>query len=176
MANSVTHSRFNLGLRPATASSNSLFSTAKHTESTETRPPFPTVSSSKRCLCPLWLLILHSLGSPRAKSEIFVPLFSITCALFFTLCQRATRHLASFQSLPHSLPEYPGGRPTSPPKYAHQSASTRPAPRSRTERPTPPTRQANWIWSLLAIRYVFISSHRYFAPSPGETLSRALSS
>jgi hypothetical protein len=54
------NSRFNLGLRPATASSNSLF-TAKQTESTEMRSLFPKVSPSGRCLRPLTLFILHSL-------------------------------------------------------------------------------------------------------------------
>jgi len=47
--------------------------------------------------------------------------------------------------------------------------------RSRTERLNT-DQTSELIWSLLPIRYVFISSHRYFGASPGETLSRALSS
>jgi len=66
------------------------------------RPLFPTVSPSRRCLCPLTLLILHSLRASHANSA------KITCAFLFTLRKRATHHLASFQSLPHS---YPGGSP-----------------------------------------------------------------
>ena len=38
-------------------------------------------------------------------------LFSITCAVFFTLRKRAERHLHSFQSLPHSWQESGGVRP-----------------------------------------------------------------
>ena len=139
------------------------------------RPFFPTVSPSKRRLFPQRLLILHSLHSPRAKGEIFAPLFSTTCTLFFTLGKKTTRHLASFQSLPHSLQEYRGTGP-----HPHQNTPTsqpRLGQRRVLERSAPtPASQANWIWSLLAIRYVFISSHRYFVPSPGETLSDALSS
>jgi hypothetical protein len=75
------------------------------------------------------------------------------------------------------LQEYrgrPQSRPPSPPKTpssflpSAMMASLEEHLRHRSGRRTG--------WSLLAIRYVFISSHRYFVPSLGETLSRALSS
>ncbi len=125
------------------------------------RPLFPTVSPSNRCLCPQRLLILHSLRSPRAKSEILAPLFSITCALFFTLCKRTTRHLASFQSLPPSLHECQGSLPSSP-KYADQSASARRAARCSTERTNRPSQRTGSgrcpLFAMFLFRHIVTSS------------------
>jgi hypothetical protein len=124
------------------------------------RPLFPTVSPSKRCLCPQRLSILHSLRSSYPKSAKSAPLFSITCALFFTLCKRTTRHLASFQSLPHSLQEYPGGRPR------QNTFISQPPPATRAFREAQqPTKPANWNRPLFGVHFVFISSHPYFRRS-----------
>jgi hypothetical protein len=167
------NSRCNLGLRRATASSNSLFNRKADGINGNTSA-FPDTFTLETLLVPaeashssLFALCSHQERKIRS-------LFSITCAVFFTLGKRAERHLHSFQSLPHSLQECRGGRP--PPRQNTPVSPRRLGRRRQRSAPTP-TRQANWIWSLLAIRRcVFVSSHRYFVPSPGETLSRALSS
>jgi hypothetical protein len=102
-------------------------------------------------------------------------LFSTTCTHFFTLGKKNDTpscffSIAStlFAGVPGDRPHPRQNTPTSQPRLGQRRVPGRSAPT--------PTSQANWIWSPLAIRYVFISSHRYFVPSPGETLSDALSS
>src|SRR5260370_17011004 len=137
MVNSIMEPRFHLGLRPATTSCSSLFN-RKADGIDRNASAFPDRFTLETLLVPAEASHSSLFALSSRSSEIFAPLFSITCALFFTLCKRTTRHLASFQSLPHSLRECQGSPPSSP-KYAHQAASARPPARCRAGPPNPPT-------------------------------------
>jgi hypothetical protein len=120
------NSRCTLGLRRATASSNSLFN-RKADGINRNASAFPDTFTLETLLVPaeathspLFALCSHQERKIRSW-------FSITCAVS-PLRKRAERHLHSFQSLPHSFQER-RGRPSRP-EYARRSASARPATHS----------------------------------------------
>jgi len=167
------NSRFNLGLRARNRPSSSLFN-RKADGIDGNASAFPDSFILEELLVPAEashssLFALSSRNERNFRSFVFNHLPTL-----FTLCKRATRHLASFQSLPHSLQEYPGvGPPLRQNTFISQPPPATRAFRNEAHQATKP---ANWNWPLLAAHYVFISSHPYFVPSPGETLSDALSS
>jgi hypothetical protein len=138
------------------------------------RRPFLTLLRSRRCSCPQRLVILHSLRSAHTRSAKFAPCFQSLVQSFSLLAKERNAISIPFNHFHTLCKSAGGGRP--PPRQNTPVSPRRLGRRRQRSAPTP-TRQANWIWSLLAIRRcVFVSSHRYFVPSPGETLSRALSS
>ena len=124
------------------------------------RRPFLTISPSRRCLCPLRLLILQSLRSPRAKSEIFASLFSISCKHFFTLFHslQKSETPSPFFSITSTLFARVPGQP--PPRQKTLS-SFRPSARDGQPRGalSSSIRLANWsvLWSLSLFRHIVTS-------------------
>jgi len=119
-------SRCNLGLRGATAASNSLFN-RKAGESTEMRRP-PDTFTLETLLAPAAAThsSLFALCSPQKRR--IRSWFSITCVLFFHSWQKNGTP-SPFLSITSTLfCKSAGG--VGPRKYAHQSASPRPATRS----------------------------------------------
>jgi hypothetical protein len=135
------------------------------------RPLFPTVT--------LETLLVPADASHRSlfarfldqQRKIRALVFNPLRILFHSLQTSDTP--SRFFSITSTLFARVPGAARSPSKYAHQSAPAHPATRSRTERHN--ADQASEL-DLVAGRYVFISSHRYFLTLRRETLSDALSS
>jgi hypothetical protein len=105
-----------------------------------------SVPATQRTKSSLFAVFARRAETPPLCFQSLANIFS----RFFTLCERAKRHLHSFQPLPHSLQKYPGVGP--PPRQNTRVSQPRLGQRRVPERSAPTqTRQANWIWSLLAM-------------------------
>src|SRR6266851_934972 len=142
------NSRFNLGLRARNRPSSSLFN-RKADGIDGNASAFPDSFILEELLVPAEashssLFALSSRNERNFRSFVFNHLPTL-----FTLCKRATRHLASFQSLPHSLQEYPGvGPPLRQNTFISQPPPATRAFRNEAHQATKP---ANWNWPLLAM-------------------------
>jgi hypothetical protein len=132
MINWLVNSRFNLGLRPATASSNSLFN--READGIDgNASAFPDSFTLETLLVPadashpsLFARFLDQ--QRRIRALVFNPLR----ILFHSLQTSDTP--SRFFSITSTLFARVPGAARSPSKYAHQSAPAHPATRSRTER------------------------------------------
>jgi hypothetical protein len=146
MINSLMNSRFNLGLRPATASSDALLN-RKADGIDGNAPAYPDRFTFETPLVPAEASHSSLFALSSRQERNFRPfVFNHLHTLFHSL-QRSDTPSRFFSIASTLFARVPGTRPPSPPNTPTEPAPARPAMRSTT-----PTRQANWIWSLLAIR------------------------
>ena len=163
------NSRFSLGLRPGTASNNSLFH-RKAGALGRNAQAVPDTFSIETLLVPAEasrssLFILSS-----RNERNFRPLVSISCALLFTLLQKGGPAISLLFNHFHTLrkeEEYPGVGYA--PSLRQNTFISQPPPATRAtgaKRTDRPSQRTGTGRDSLA-RYVFLSSHRYFL-TPAE--------